>query len=75
MMGYGDTAGFPWIWMVVGVALWATIIVIAFYAVARLGGRQENSPSHSAEEILRRRYAQGEIDATEYEARRSVLRG
>ncbi len=73
MMGYGDMAGYAWIWMTVGLAFWGLVIAFVIHAFSRNLGGRENGPA--PEEILRRRYAQGEIDAAEYESRRRVIRG
>jgi putative membrane protein len=73
MMEYGDMAGYAWIWMILGVAFWGTIIGLAIYAFTRADRRREGGVS--SEEILRERYARGEIDAAEYDTRRRVLRG
>jgi len=73
MMGYGDMAGYGWIWMTVGLAFWGVIAAFAIYAFSRLGSGAR-PPDTAPEEILRRRYAHGEIDAAEYEARRNVIR-
>jgi putative membrane protein len=73
MMGYGDMAGYAWIWMTVGLAFWGLLIAFAIHAFGRTAGDREGAPT--PEEILRRRYARGEIDAAEYEARRRVIHG
>jgi putative membrane protein len=51
-----------WLWWLVG----AIIIVMAIRALSRPGGRND-SGRESPEEILKRRYANGEIERDEYE--------
>lgn len=77
MMGYGDVAGYGWIWMAAGVAFWGLVIAFLVYGFGRVTGRPPvtTESASTAEDILRRRLAQGEIDAAEYEARRRVIRG
>jgi len=73
MMGYGEAAWYGWIWMAAGVAFWATVVGLIVYAVTRNNGSRDGGST--AEDILRRRLANGEIDATEYESRRRTLNG
>lgn len=73
MMGYGDMAGYSWIWMTMGLAFWGVLLAFAIYAFTRQGnGARPSDPT--SEDILRERFARGEIDATDYETRRGVLR-
>lgn len=55
--------------------LWILLIVIVVYALkAGLGGVQSNEQSNESPlEILKKRYARGEIDEQEYERRRNEL--
>jgi len=74
MMGYGDmAAGYGWIWMTAGLVFWGLLIAFAVHAFSRTAGDRPGAPA--PEEILRRRYAQGEIDDAEYEARQRVIHG
>lgn len=58
-------------------AFWGVIIGLIVVAIRWLSDRntsgKTNPGPRDALEILRERFAQGEIDATEYEARRKVL--
>jgi putative membrane protein len=74
MMGYGYYGGmmdgFGWVWMVLVLAAVITLVVwgtrTAFWS---RGGTGESTPL----EMLRRRYAAGEITATEFEqAKRAI---
>lgn len=63
------------LWGLVGLAVLCAAVVGAVWAVrTMIGGRPQQNPEvESPEEILRRRYAAGEIDEDEYFRRRSGL--
>lgn len=61
--------GWMWIWWLVGI-----VVLIAAVRAITLGGGQQGPPAETAEEILKRRYARGEIDEEEYERRLRDLR-
>jgi putative membrane protein len=68
MGGWGMAAGLL-IWvLLIGLAVW---VVWRLTSVSRAGGLP---PGDTAEDVLRRRFAAGEIDAEEYERRMTVLR-
>ena len=50
------------------------VVLIAFVRLATQGMAEKGSSAESAEEILKRRYAQGEIDQEEYERKLQDLR-
>jgi putative membrane protein len=60
--------------MLVWVILLAGVIGLVVWLVNRGAGGQHREGGDSAEEVLRRRFASGEIDAEEYASRLSVLR-
>jgi putative membrane protein len=72
MMGYGWGMGFGgWIAMTV---FWVALIVLVVWVVSRLfpsgqhaGTGVSTGQAESAEEILRRRYAAGEIDTQTFQ--------
>ncbi len=70
---------FGWGWMAVGHLLWWALVVVAIVALLRwTRGRDPQRPSAGPDralDTLRERFARGEIDAEEYEARRRVLGG
>ena len=78
MGGHGGWMwGMHWLWWIFWVAVAALVIWALVSAVG--GGRSDGGPSgrperESAEEALRRRYADGEIDEEEYRERLRVLR-
>lgn len=80
MMG-GGWGAFGWLWMIVALLFWGGLLTIIVWAVMRIfpaqrtGGGPPERGAASAEEILRGRFARGEIDAEEYEERRRILHG
>ena len=80
MMGwYNDGVGWGgWIVMtLVMLAFWALVIfgvVAVFRGVGKSSGPAERPTRHDPLEILEERFARGEIDVEEYEARAQVLR-
>lgn len=63
------------IWAMVGLAVVALLVVGTVKLVRRRGDRAVTAPrADSPEEILRRRYAAGELDEDEYFRRSSGLR-
>ena len=88
MMGGWDggmMGAFSWLWMLIPLLFWGGLLVLIAWAVVRIfpgghagGVRREASAeasAPSAEDILRERFARGDIDAEEYEERHRVLRG
>jgi uncharacterized membrane protein len=72
MMEFGDMGSFGWIWMAAGLVFWVTVIALIAWTVGQMD-RSGPTPAN-AEEILRRRYAGGEIDDNEFESARRTLR-
>lgn len=66
--GAGHMGGM-WLWWIVGIA----IVAAFFWAVARAktgtASRTGGNDGPSAEELLKRRYANGKIDTSAYEKR------
>jgi len=58
-----------WLWMVLGVVL---IVVIAWALVVAISGR-DRSAAVDAAQILKARFARGEINQAEYEQARRLL--
>jgi putative membrane protein len=70
-MGFG---GFGWIFMVLS---WIILIVLAVYLIKHLftdRSKIESSSEDTAEEILKKRFAKGEISKSEYEEHLRALR-
>lgn len=59
--GAGHMGGM-WLWWIVGIAIFAAVI----WAVAKTSSRTGGNDGASAEELLKRRYANGEIDKDVY---------
>lgn len=81
MWGYGWEWGWPMVlWMSLVGLFWLAVLGLLAWALIRwLGGRAPGNnilpgQGPSALEILRQRYARGEIDATTYEQMRERLR-
>ena len=71
--------GFWWPWMLIPLLFWGGFIALIAWAVIRLFPRRrsDDNPTASrdrAEEILRERFARGEITSEEYEKSLEVLR-
>lgn len=70
----------PWYGMVLGPIMMIAFIVLTVVVVAwvlRLSGLgwQPGAPERTALDILKDRFARGEIDRAEYEERRKLLAG
>lgn len=80
MMMDGMMGGGGWLWMLVPLLFWVGLLAFAAWTLMRIfpnRGGDNGSPGvreESAEEILRKRFARGEIDAEEYESILEVLR-
>lgn len=67
MMGYSEFGGmgdFGWLWMVV---IWAVVIALVIWGAGSVFGLRGKTPDPTPLDILRRRYAAGEITAAEFE--------
>jgi len=71
MWGYYD--GWSWLWMVAMMVLfWGGIFAIAVYAIRAFAGPRGTD---QAMDVLRRRFASGEITPDEFEKMRKALQG
>lgn len=82
MYYYGGGPGMFWGWGLLGFLVNVLIIIIIISVLVRIfrGRRHWRGDWHklvgnSALDILRERYAKGEIDKAEYEERKKVLEG
>jgi len=77
-VGWHWPDGSSWWAMGIGMLAWVILLTVAIglvvWLVNRGTGGQLGERGDSAEEVVRRRFASGEIDAEEYASRLSVLR-
>ena len=75
MMGYGGYGLIGGLGMGLGIIFWIAIIALTVWAVARLANARTVAADDSPLEILKRRYARGEISQAEFErAKQEVVR-
>jgi putative membrane protein len=73
MMGYGEVgwmAGYGWLWMVF---VWAVLIGLVVWAAGALFGTRDRAAERTPLDILKQRYAAGEITADEFERTKRAL--
>ncbi|OGK15187.1 electron transporter RnfE [Candidatus Roizmanbacteria bacterium RIFCSPLOWO2_02_FULL_37_19] len=71
MMGYSGWGGFGWIFMIV---FWV-LIILGVVALVRYLGRSGQQQEHRTPlDILKERYARGEINKKEFEEKKKDLR-
>lgn len=76
----GGWGAFGWLWMLIPLLFWGGLLALIAWAVVRVFPGQRDSADFSrtqakpAEEVVRERFARGEIDAEEYEDSLEVLR-
>lgn len=74
----GGMGAWMGLWALISLALLVLLILLIIWLIRGMstGGRgRTNQPPDDPLEILRRRYATGEIDEEEYHHRRNSLRG
>ena len=72
---WGHGGGFLGPWMLVSALLWLTFFsLLVWVAVRMFNVRQGGRTADSAEEILRQRFARGEVDVETYENALDALR-
>lgn len=74
MMPYGTMSGGMGIWMFFGVIFWfvliAGIVLLGIWVIQRIAGGEPGRPVESSLEILKKRYARGEISKEEFEVKK-----
>jgi putative membrane protein len=80
MYGWWDRASPPWYGMILGPIMMIafivlTVLIIAWLLRALELGWQSNTDGKSALDILKDRFARGEIERAEYEERKKLLSG
>jgi len=70
--GFG---GFGWIMLIIMIVFWGLIIwgIVALVRWLSHSGRSSPTPHETALEILKRRYASGEITKEEFEEKKRVI--
>jgi putative membrane protein len=79
IMMHDMTGGFWGPWILFPILFWGGIVFLIAWTVTRIfptgrGDDRSDVPRDSAEEILRQRFARGEINAEEYERSLEILR-
>ncbi len=73
MMGYyGWMGAFGGVGMLVGMLVWLAVIVLFVWGVSSLFARRDTDTRTDALEILKRRYAAGEITSAEFATARKA---
>ena len=74
MMGGGGWM--MYLWFIIPLLIFVALVIGGILVVRALWKRADNSgPKQSAVDLLRDRYARGEIDTDEFDERRRVLDG
>jgi putative membrane protein len=75
MWWHGNWNGWAWLAMSASmIVFWGLVIWAVLRVVSSTGGNTVGRPANEPEQILRERFARGEIDAEEFEHRRELLR-
>jgi putative membrane protein len=78
MMGYGGwgwglAGGIGWLWMLFPMLFWVGVVFLVIWAAIRLFPGRQESVHDTPLDILKRRYAAGEITAAEYQQAKQDL--
>ena len=74
MMGaYGLMGGFGGLGMLLGVLVWLAVVVLLVWGLSSVFEASRTDSRADALEILKRRYAAGEISSAEFETARRAL--
>jgi putative membrane protein len=66
MSGYGMMAGMGWLGILTMVLFWVGVLALVFWGVSNLFPTRQLTTETDAVEIVRRRFARGEISREEY---------
>lgn len=66
--GSNSFFGMPWIGMIIGIIFWLLVLYGVFVLISTIAkrGTRSDGKEESAMDILKKRYARGEIDAEEF---------
>ncbi|OGI29096.1 MAG: hypothetical protein A2288_02120 [Candidatus Moranbacteria bacterium RIFOXYA12_FULL_44_15] len=73
MMGWGGGWGFGVFGMIISLLFWAALIIAVVYLIKYLGRGAHHAPGEDAAEILKKRYAKGEITKEDYDRMKKEL--
>ena len=74
MGGYTAMAGFGWLGMLVMALFWIGVIVLVVWGLSNVFSTRQPRAELDAEELLKQRYARGEISHAEFVQAREALR-
>jgi putative membrane protein len=74
MGGWGMMAGMGWLGMLTMILFWLGVILLIVWGLSALFPQHRATVEPDALEILRRRFARGEISYEEYQQAREALR-
>ena len=74
MWWHGDASGWAWFAMSVSMIVFWGLVIWGVVSVVRHTGPAGGPTTTDPEQILRERFARGEIDVEDYERRRELLR-
>lgn len=73
-LGFNSYSGFGWFGgMFMMIIFWVGLILLIAWLVRELSGGRREKDGHRALDILKERYARGEIDKKEYEEKKKEL--
>jgi putative membrane protein len=77
MMYYGDMSGWGFALMGISAVVFWGLVIVGIVLLVRYFGRSRQPPTaaRTSEQLLAERFARGEIDKSEYQARLATLRG
>jgi putative membrane protein len=73
MGGYGMMAGMGWLGMLTMALFWIGIIALVVWGLSNLSPRSQAQVEPDALEIVRRRFASGDMSREEFEQARAAL--
>lgn len=74
MGGYGLMAGMGWLGIMTMAIFWVGVIVLVVWGISTLSAQSRHVGTPDALEILKQRFARGEIGRDEYQQAREALR-
>jgi putative membrane protein len=72
--GYGMMAGFGWLGMIIMVLFWVGVVLLVVWGLSNAFTTRQPKVEMDAQEILKQRFARGEIDREEFTQASAALR-